>query len=294
MTIDALLAEGVISEKNHKSLLERGIYSVPFESKKNGLEMIYQTLDLLIEKNISAKRVKYIILSYYHYSIPYSIDVINSIKNKYGFKNAIGFSVLDLACSNFLMALNVAGKSLESYGEDGDLSIIVSVEKTTIPAQRYGGDLFVDGDAGVAIILGKNSYKDEILSVENVMNVKTVTLGKDKKDFNVVLDYSYLISLYSTFNKALKNSGLLLNQIKRIIPNNTLGETWDNLAKLMKVSNDFIFTEGFHQYGHIGNCDIILNYELLEKDKAFIRGGYYGMLSLGTGGGVGAVIFKKG
>lgn len=297
VTIEELAKSGAILKGNVNNLKKRGIYSIPVDNENSGLDMLYKALDpILYNSDLDLDKIKYIIIPNSFHAYLFDQDIIKLIKDRYKLRNAIGFSIMDLSCSSYLMGFEMGQTFLKKSLKTDEFILVVSIQKVTNPHLRYGGDAFVIGDSAVASILGKQSGSvgSQIMAVTNLMHTYTTKLTeKEEISGPVYWDYSNLINLSKVLKMTLDKANIQLNQIKLIIPNNTIVENWHYLAKLMKFPYNKFFLEGLENYGHMNNCDLILNYELALKKNLLHSGDHFVLISLGLGGTIGCAVLKK-
>lgn len=298
MDLNALLMNKAITGSNLVALRRNGIESIPLEANDTSLIMLFRTLDqLFIKSKLLQERVRLIIMTFAQLSFPNHIDIYGICKERYNLVDSIGFSVVDVACSSFLMGLKVCNDWMNRPSVKNDeVGIVVSIEKSVLPSQRMGSDYFVIGDAGAAAMLskGEDAQGDEILAICNTMDTKAVTLGLDKLNRTGVGRYTHLINLYKCFIETLSKVGVTIDDIELIIPNNVILETWHALGHLLNVDIKKFFLDGMKISGHAVNCDLLINYSLVVERKLLRKGDLYMFTSIGEGGGVGCALCRKG
>ncbi|MBO8162739.1 MAG: hypothetical protein H0Z34_03340 [Brevibacillus sp.] len=295
MTLEQLMALGAIGVDDLEALKQRGYHSVPVDQEETSSGLIHQALDrLFAEADADTGRVRYVVMPYYYNAFPYKYNLCAELRERYGLRRATFFSIRDLLCSNWLMGLKVGGCLLQQSPETGDLLLMVSCEKAYLPDLRYGGTYFVVGDAATAAIVGKTGPGDTILAVHNVTDIRTFEAKGEDTGQVIVQDYSYFINMSRMIRRCLQQAGVTLADVKLFIPTNTLTETWENLAKVMKIPPERFFTEALYEYGHCNNCDLILNYEWAVKKSRLRPGELYTFVSIGSGGAIGCAVCRKG
>lgn len=296
ISVEDLRRAKVILDNNVPKLYRRGIHSVPIEPDSSGIEMLFKTLDPIFSKpDFEPNKLRYLMMTNSFHTFLPDQDVFYLVRERYQLQNMIGFSIMDLTCSSFLMGLEIAQSFLKDSAPN-ELIAIVSIQKVTNPLFRYGGDAFIIGDAAVAMILSNRLTGDKILAINNMMHTYTINLANSNTDHisgPVYWDYSNLLNLAKVLKKTVQQAGISLSQIKLFIPNNTIIENWEYLARLLKLSPKLFYLDGLKEYGHMNNCDLLLNYDLASQQNLLRKGDYYVMISLGLGGTIGCAVCKK-
>lgn len=285
VSIEDLKNQGLIPADQLPELSERGFQSIPIAFNQSAVDMLFATLDPLLESGTYRKRIKFIIMPYSHYAFPHSFDIYSSIRERYGLTKAEGFSVKDLYCTSFLMGLQIMEKYLQSAGDKEDVGLLLSIEKAVHQKLVYwDGYPFVTGDAGTAAIMSLKRTGDTILATKIMIDNRTDQL----------MDFSVMIHVHKLLKQTLDQAQVALKDIKLIIPNNTNIKTWLQFSRLLKIPEDLIFSEGLRRYGHINNCDLLLNLSLACELGRLQKGDHFILLSTAIGGGLGCAICRKG
>lgn len=294
LTVESFADQGLLSPNEAASLLGRGMASVPCEKELPSPDMLDLTLYALLNRfHVDPELVRYVVMPYLYYSFPYTKDVLGSLRRKYGFRQAVCFSLRDQLCSGYLMGMYAAGKLLEAAEDDATV-VLLTVEKCLLPGQRYGGGVLITGDACAASLLGKRLGGDRVLAVRSVTDIRTLQQGKLKNRADDVPNYFYFVNLAKVIRRTLADAGLDFGDLKVAIPNNITQETWRQLAVLLKISPELFYTEGPSVSGHLNTCDLPVNYARLALEGKLRPGDYYAMISLGNGGVIGCAVCQKG
>lgn len=294
ITREQLLKQGIISLSSYSNLKKNGCNFIPTETKLTGLEMIYQVFDrLFADFSGDQSHIRYLVMVNRTISIPYSVDVYGAIRRRYALDNAIGFTVKDLACASFFMGLSVCESILKFKNTFEDSVILFSVEKEPSLFSRNGEDLFLSGDAGVAMLLTNNHEFNQILAI-NVMEEQSLFPTEEiNTDTEFTMNTNSFLTLAKLVKKTIKDAKINMEEINLVIPSNSLRETWLKLAFILGFPKEKLFMDGFQAYGHLSNCDVVLNYRI-AYDKGFVRSGDLLLLiSTGEGGGSGCAVVRK-
>ncbi|GEM_PF-5993687 len=294
ITREQLLKQGIISLSSYANLKKNGCNFVPTETKLTGLEMIYQVFDrLFADYSGGRSHIRYLVMVNRTISIPYSVDVYGNIRHRYGLDNAIGFTVKDLACASFFMGLSVCESILKYRNTSEGSAILFSVEKEPGLFSRNGEDLFLSGDASVAMLVTNNNEYNQILAINVIEEQSRIPMEEIGSDAEFTMNTNSFLTLAKLVQKTMKDAKLNMEDINLIIPSNSLRETWLKLALILGFPEGKLFMDGFQEYGHISNCDLVLNYRI-AYDKGLIRSGDLLLLiSTGEGGGSGCAVVRK-
>ncbi|MFD2673321.1 3-oxoacyl-[acyl-carrier-protein] synthase III C-terminal domain-containing protein [Marinicrinis sediminis] len=288
-------AQGEISEADLEGLKSRGVTSVPIEPAASAEEMMIRTLHKLLEgSSIEPASVKWLLVPYLNYAFRYDDPVLERIKSRFDLSRATCFSLRDLLCSNTLMAIQLAARMLEAEADEQATALILCVEKCLLPDQRQGGGHFLTGDAAAALSLHAGTYGDKLLAFRAFSDVRTIQEGKMKNGQTEVPDYFYYVTLVKQIRQLLTDARIHHTDLSLIIPNNVTPETWPLLARLLKLPVERFELEGFTRYGHLNNCDIVLNLDRIRNSNRLKKDDYYILLTLGNGGVVCCALCQKG
>lgn len=295
LTLEELRDMGGIDSAVLEPLKRRGYTSVPVDSAVTSHEMVHSVLDRLqSQAAIDPLSVRYVVMPYLYHSFPYKYDLAGHLRKRYGWSRATFFSIQDLLCSNWLMALKVGGRLLTQTDSAADVLVMLTCEKAYTPDLREGNGFFVVADAAVAAVVGKQPPGDKILAVHNVTDIRTFTVKDATGEHVIVQDYAYFISMSRMIRRCLAQAGVDLADVKLFIPPNTIPETWVNLAKMLKLAPELFSSETQYVYGHSNNCDLLLNYEWLVRKGRLQPDDLYVLLSIGNGGAIGCAVCRKG
>lgn len=294
ITRDQLLKQGIIGVSSYANLKKNGCEFVPVETQLTGLEMIFQSFDRLLgDYSGDRSHVRYLVMVNRTISIPHSLDMYGAIRNRYGLNNAIGFTVMDLACASFFMGLSVCESMLKQRDDPEDCAIIFSVEKEPSPFSRNGEDLFLSGDSSVAMLVSKNSDYNQFLVI-NVYEDQNLIRSEEKTFRNeFIMNTNFFLALSKLVQKTMKDARVSSKEIKLVIPANSLRETWVKMAFILGFPEEKLFWDGFQTYGHNSNCDVVLNYRLANDRGLIHPGDLLLLISTGAGGGSGCAVVRK-
>ncbi|TYS60623.1 hypothetical protein FZD47_20665 [Bacillus infantis] len=296
-TIEESAESETMLKGNANNIKKRGMYAIPVDDESSGLDMLYKALDpILYNSDLDLDKIKYIIIPNSFHPPLFDQDIIKLIKDRYELINAIGFSLMDRSCSSYLMGFEMGQTFLKRSLKTDEFILVVSIQKVTNPHLRYSGDALVRGDSAVASILGKQpgSVGSQIMAVTNLLHTYNTNLAEeDDISGPIYWEYSHLKNLSKVLKMTLDKANIQLEQIKLIIPNNTIVKNWNQLAKLMKFPSNKFFLEGLDNYGYMNNCDLILNYELALKRNLLHSGDHFVLISFGLGGTIGCAVLKK-
>lgn len=295
LTPEEWLRQGEITEEEFQHLKQTGIHSVSVDDETPAPLMMERTLERLFQAyNLPPEKVKYLILPYLYYSFPYSHNVFAALRSRFGLTNALCYSLRDLLCSNVLMGLFVGWQMLDCFAEREDTAIIMTVEKSMMPDQRYGGRYFITGDGGAAAYIGSQAQGDTIVAFRSVTDIRTMQQGKMRHGKDDVPDYFYYVNLVKNIRRALSDALVEMEDIQLVIPNNVAIETWTLLSRLLKIGTERFYTQGLVESGHLNNCDLLFNLHHISQTGKLKPGDYYLLLTLGSGGVICCAVCQKG
>ncbi len=287
--------QGHITAPEMERLRRIGIRAVAVDDQTPAPLMMERTLERLFQEHaLEPRRIKYVILPYLYYSFPASLNVFAGLRDRFALTNALCFSVRDLLCSNILMGLHIAWKMLERLGEAEDMAVILTVEKSLLADQRYGGGHFLTGDGGAATFIGRGVQGDRLLAFRSATDVRTIQQGKMKNGREDMPDYFYYVNLVKVIRHTLAEAGTKIEDIRWIIPNNVAVETWTHLSDLLKIDVRRFYSQGLVESGHLNNCDVLFNLHHVRKAGKLRPGDCYMLLTLGSGGVICCAVCRKG
>lgn len=292
VSLDHFIGKGDFNNTEYTRLQSQGYQSIAVDDTTS-LEIISNILDqLFTRKQVNPSNIRYLILTYQLYSFPFEVDILNKLKNRFKLINCTTFSVREQHCSTLLMGIEVANTLIETQSQKGNHSypeaIVISIGKSVLPENRFDG-VYITGDSSVAIHLSTEKKGQEIIAIKNITDTRTIST-KNKKG-GPRWDISYMVNMVSIIKDVLKESGLSIEDIQKIIPNNAPTEMWTYLANLIKFPIEDFFIEGRQIFGHYFMSDIALNLEYILKNK-LLREGYFILLGLGSEGAAGCILCK--
>ncbi|WP_128895433.1 3-oxoacyl-[acyl-carrier-protein] synthase III C-terminal domain-containing protein [Longirhabdus pacifica] len=296
LTVEQYYKQQHITLAEKQSLIEAGIHSIPMASDVTAYDMLEQTVENMLQhEDIAVENVQYVMVPYLYFSFPHSFNLFSKLREKFQLHHAMFFSLRDLLCANVLMSLHVAAEMLSSpTSSDEDIGLMVTVEKTMLADQRYGGGYFMTADGAAGISMGKALAGDTFIAFHAVSDTRTIQQGKMKNGRDDVPDYFYYVNLTKNMKYALRKASLTMDDIALIIPNNITKSTWPLLSRMMKISTERFYTDGLQERGHMNNADLLYNLHDVRSKKLLKEHDYYMLLTLGNGGVICCAICQRG
>lgn len=237
---------------------------------------------ILLSSCIDLGEIKYLVHT--HTSqllIPFGVSLVQSIKNKFGFLEAIAFGTTMQKCVSSLKMFETLSILLNR--PERASALIMTGEIAFTPELRLIPRSSISGDAS-ATALVSNYGTDHIL-----LSVETYHLPGYSKGFHLSndelknFDNQFIQVMVRTILRAVDKAGISLSDITVILPHNVNHPTWKNIAAALNVSINKVYIDNISYFGHCFTSDGFLNLALAQEKKLLKKGDYYLMAGCGMG-----------
>lgn len=223
--------------------------------------------------------------------VPYPVNPVHEVCRALGLDHALAFTVTHHACATGLLALDVAGRLLAAGGDPDALALILTGEKAfTRDAQLVtGSSLF--GEGAAACLVSAGGPRDRLLAYAvNQRGDFDDELSPDPARFQD----EYPSVLAETIVAAVERAGLLLAQIRLILPHNVNVVAWQRLCRRIGFPAAQVLLDNVPLTGHVFCADAFVNHQTACARGLLSPGDHYLVAAAGAGLGAtfSAMVFE--
>ncbi|WP_337034926.1 3-oxoacyl-[acyl-carrier-protein] synthase III C-terminal domain-containing protein [Paenibacillus illinoisensis] len=232
---------------------------------------------------VSPASIKYIIYCHtIQENFPFPMKVLQGLKQSYGLQHAIAFSLTQQNCASGLIALDVAETLLPSLEED-DHILILTGEKTFSPVVQLIPNTTVMGEAAAAVLVGKTGLGCRMVGLTNITlgQFCNVLTGSPQilKEFQEI----YTPRLCEAILMAVERAGLVLQDIRYIVPHNVNLSSWKRVASRLSYPFERVYTSNVEEIGHCFCSDPFINLQAVLEQELLQPDDYYLLVTVGLG-----------
>ena len=228
---------------------------------------------------------------------PYPVNPLHEVCRALGLEHALAFTVTHQSCASGLLAIDIAGRLLASDagdgqdGEPGPLALILTGEKAFTREAQVFADTTVFGEGAAACLVSAFGVRDRMLAyASNVRGEFDSATGAN----DARLQREYRPSLAEVMRQAIDQAGLVLDDIRLVLPHNVNVVTWQRMCILLKFPRERVLVDNIPTTGHVFCADMFANYKTACERGLLRPGDRYLAAAVGAGGGAtfAAMVFE--
>lgn len=224
---------------------------------------------------------------------PYPVNPLHEVCRALGLDHALAFTITHQSCASGLLAIDLAGRLLagDTGGEPAPLALILSGEKAFTREAQMFADTTVFGEGAAACLVSAFGTRDRLLAyATNVRGEFDSATGAN----DARLQREYRPSLAEVIRQALDAAGLVLDDIRVVLPHNVNVVTWQRMCTLLAFPRERVLLDNIPLTGHIFCADMFANYKTACERGLLRRGDRYLAAAVGAGGGAtfAAMVFE--
>jgi 3-oxoacyl-[acyl-carrier-protein] synthase III len=228
---------------------------------------------------------------------PYPDNPLHAVCRVLGLQHALTFTVTQQSCASGLLAIDLAGRLLAAEttgspgGRDGPLALVLTGEKTfTRHAQLIPGTS-VFGEAAAACLISGTGMRDRVLSYACTQRGE---FDDNRPENAALFEREYRPELAQVIRRAVREAGLVLSDIRLVLPHNVNVITWQRLSRLLGLPVDRVLLRNVAAHGHLFCADAFANYQTARILGLLQPGDRYLLAAVGAGDGAtfAAMVFQ--
>lgn len=257
-----------------------GIETVVAADHASGYDLAKEASFLLLEKvGIEASEIDFIILIQSRLPDFFMSSSGTRLQQELGANNAVTFSISDLGCVDMTLALKLAKDLLES--NEMAENVMICYGNTPYSASRYRYPVTIYGDAGIALLIGREE-KNQIIDITIQSSGAYWDLFKVQHKDRLYADYTeecsdtrkyaFELAVESKIRFTEINDNLLdrnewrKEDVDHFLLQNISSRSYQFYESAFDIKLSQVCEFNLKQYGHLGPIDVMLNYQTgLEK-----------------------------
>lgn len=169
-----------------------------------------------------------------------------------GLENAWTFGVNQVACTNLLSAVRIAGGLLKAEGLDRALCVMAEFFGTTGPREQIYNCV---SDAACALVVERGCARNRVVAAVQV--TKGYYWDADAMKAEVVA--SYFPTARHVIERTLDAAGWAADSVDWVVPHNVSRRSWEILLRLAPLPRARLWSENIRRRGHTLAGDNFIN-----------------------------------
>jgi 3-oxoacyl-[acyl-carrier-protein] synthase-3 len=218
---------------------------------------------------------------------------MDTVRDKLGLTEARAFTMAHQSCVTGLGAL----KPVETLLRDepaGSTALLLVGEKVVSSVMRHIPNTTILGDAAAASLVGLNGPGDAVLAVAHrtlgQFHAAADMTPEQQADYN----HSYVPTLAAVLRDAVRDAGLVLEDVSLVLPHNVNRFSWSETARLLGIPLDRVYLDNLPRMGHCFAADPFVNLATARAEGATRPGDTVLLASAGQGGTFAAAVVRIG
>jgi|1186.fasta_scaffold111474_2 3-oxoacyl-[acyl-carrier-protein] synthase-3 len=223
---------------------------------------------------------------------PYPGSPVHELADRLGLPGAVCLAVTHHACASGLLAIDLAGRLLAADGEPGALALVVAGEQIFTQDSRLAPDQRVFGEAAGACLVSADGPRDRLLSyvvsqrgdLDHWADDGAAAMARFARDYTELLGEVVLA--------AVKEAGLVLDEVALVLPHNVNTVSWRRVARSIGIPLEKVLLDNVALVGHTPTADAFVNYATAVAQGRLREGDRYVVAAAGLGSIFSAMAFE--
>lgn len=257
-----------------------GLEKIRFDPEITLFQLLQEPI-IKILSQIDSSHIKYILYAHTIQNVaPHPINIMEEIKEKFGLKYAISFSVTQHNCASAFTAMEIANHLLQN---EEDMVLLLTGEKAFTPSAQVIPNTTIMGEGSSASIITKNSRNNKLLALERTVLGKYYSGIYQDEGLLKEFELTYVKTLGYTIQRGLAKANIRLQDLKLVIPHNVNKTSWLRVAEYLQIDKEKIYLNNVSEFGHCFCSDPFINYSSVVRKNLLKKDDYYLMASVGLG-----------
>jgi 3-oxoacyl-[acyl-carrier-protein] synthase III len=223
---------------------------------------------------------------------PYPGSPVHELADRLGLPGAVCLAVTHHACASGLLAIDLAGRMLAGDGEPGALALVVAGEQIFTQDSRLAPDQRVFGEAAGACLVSADGPHDRLLSYVVSQRGDLDHWADDGEAAMARFAQDYTELLGEVVLAAVKEAGLVLDEVALVLPHNVNMVSWRRVARSLGIPIEKVLLDNVALVGHTPTADAFVNYATAVAQGRLREGDRYVVAAAGLGSIFSAMAFE--
>lgn len=180
---------------------------------------------------------------------------VSRLLAEFGLDDAVAIGLNQQACTSMLGSIRVARGMLAG---EPDWRRVLCITADRFPAEAHHEQVYnLISDGAAACVVSRAPARFRLVGAHQITNG---ALAQATDDETIGMYFNYMHRLVG---ETLARSGLTIDDIDWVVPQNTLDRAWLILARVLGVELDRVFYPTMPEVGHVISADNIVNLEAL-------------------------------
>ncbi|MET9607842.1 3-oxoacyl-[acyl-carrier-protein] synthase III C-terminal domain-containing protein [Streptomyces sp. NPDC006512] len=228
-------------------------------------------------------RIRFVVYAHaIHEVAPAGFDTAAALRDALGLRHAEAFALSQQNCAGGLGAVEVAARLLAG-GDPGDRTLLVIGDKPYSPLIQKVPNTALMGEGAAACLIAAAGPGDPVLSHASRTLGEFAQLISLPPEEAALYGKAYAPVLADVMRAAVREAGLVLDDIDLVIPHNVNMMAWRNTIAELGIPADRVFLDNIARYSHCFAADPFVNYTTLRDAGRLVPGHHYLMAGVGAG-----------
>jgi 3-oxoacyl-[acyl-carrier-protein] synthase III len=290
------LAEPLALTEMQLKLFRRfhGLQDVRRDPGGSVYDLLYRAISNLSELRGQEHRVRFVVYGRaFPVVVPYPDNPLHDVCRATGLGHAVAFTVTHQSCASGLLAIDVAGRLLgaEPPSDVDPLALVLTGEKAFTRDAQLLPETSIFSEGASACLVSAHGSRNRMLAYAcHQRGEFDIAGGEDQTRFQ----REYRPSLAEVIQEALAAAGMVLGDLRLILPHNVNIVTWQRLCRLLQFPLERVLLDNVPTSGHMFCADAFANYRTAVDDRRLQPGDRYLVAAVGAGHGAtfSAMVFE--
>jgi 3-oxoacyl-[acyl-carrier-protein] synthase III len=224
---------------------------------------------------------------------PHPVNPLRDVCARLELSQAHAFCLTQHACASGLLAVEVAGRLLETAGAPDALALLMMGEKAFTAAAKVITDTGVMGEGTVAVLVSAVGKRDRVLGYAARTHGKFHGGAWMEPDIDADFHADYHSYLAEVMTAAVEQAGLGFDEVDLILPHNVNRMSWLRVLKSLGIrGTDRLYLDNLASCGHCFGADSFINYQSALREGRIGPGDRCLMTAVGLGATFASMVFQ--
>jgi 3-oxoacyl-[acyl-carrier-protein] synthase III len=227
-------------------------------------------------------------------AVPYPGNPLHELCRELGLGHAVAFTVTHQACAAGLLAVDLAGRLLDSDGDPDARALVIAGEKAFTRIAQLVPETSIFAEGSSACLVRPGGQRDRLLSYACRVRGEYDGGPGERRELAARFQQDFPRTLSEVIAAAVAQAGLRLQDIRLILPHNVNKVSWRLLCKATGFPVERVLLDNVPTAGHSFCADPFINHQSAVAGGRLRPGDPYlvGAAGAGPGATFSAMVFE--